>query len=132
MRGYEQNADRTLRDMTDDLVAFGNGGNGGIISTADELLTVMQAILSGRLLPKDLVTAMKTPTLGTYGLGLGTYRFTCGTFYGHEGLVNGTRSAAVVSDDGTAGAVIALNVNTPSEPQLPFVAERIVCRWPPT
>ena len=40
--------------MTDDLVAFGNGGNGGIISTPDELLTVMQAIVSADSSPRTL------------------------------------------------------------------------------
>jgi hypothetical protein len=70
---------------------------------------------------------MKTPSFGTYGLGLATYRFTCGTFYGHEGSVSGTRSVAVSRDDGQAGAVIALNANTASEPGLPTVAERMLC-----
>jgi D-alanyl-D-alanine carboxypeptidase len=127
MRGYERNPDGALRDMTDDLVAFGNGGNGGIVSTPNELLTVMQAIVSGRFLPEDLVTEMKTPTIGSYGLGLASYDFTCGKFYGHEGLVNGTRSVAVVNDDRSAGVVIALNLHTENEPGLPMVAERMIC-----
>jgi D-alanyl-D-alanine carboxypeptidase len=127
MRGYQADADGALQDVTDDLVAFGNGGNGGIKSTADELLTVMHAIVAGGLLPPDLTTQMKTPSFGTYGLGLATYRFTCGTFYGHEGSVSGTRSVAVSRDDGQAGAVIALNANTASEPGLPTVAERMLC-----
>ena len=127
MRGYQADADGALQDVTDDLVAFGNGGNGGIKSTANELLRIMHAIVAGGLLPPDLTTQMKTPSFGTYGLGLATYRFTCGTFYGHEGSVSGTRSVAVSRDDGQAGAVIALNANTASEPGLPTVAERMLC-----
>ena len=127
MRGYQADANGKRQDVTDDLVAFGNGGNGGIISTADELLSVLHAIVAGGLLPADLTTQMKMPSFGTYGLGLATYRFTCGTFYGHEGSVSGTRSVAVVRDDGQAGAVIALNANTASEPGLPTVAERMLC-----
>ena len=127
MRGYQQGDDMTLTDVTDDFLGFGNGGNGGIKSTAGEVLTVMEAIVSGRLFPAELVTQMKTSTLGSYGLGLGKYSFTCGPFYGHEGSVNGTRSVAVVSDDGSSGVVIALNANTPSEPELPLVAERMIC-----
>ena len=41
--------------MTDDLLALGNGGNGGVISNADELLTILQAILAGRFLSTAIV-----------------------------------------------------------------------------
>jgi D-alanyl-D-alanine carboxypeptidase len=127
MRGYDRSTDGALVDVTDDLVGFGNGGNGGVISTADELLRIMQSIVGGRLLPADLVTAMRTPMMNDYGLGLGTYHLTCGPFYGHEGLVNGTTSAAMVSGDGRSGAVIALNVRDQANPGLPTVIGRLVC-----
>jgi hypothetical protein len=95
--------DGPLVDTTDDLLAFGNDGNGGIISTADEVLTILQAVVSGELLEGDLVADMVAGTAqsaGRYGLGLGHYDLTCGTFYGHEGSVNCTVSIAVVSEDG--------------------------------
>ena len=127
LRGYQADAGGKLRDVTDDLIAFGNGGNGGIKSTAGELLTVMHAIVAGDFLSGDLKAEMKRSTIGTYALGIGPYPFTCGTFYGHEGSVNGTRSVAVIREDGYAGAVIALDANTASEPGLPVVAERMLC-----
>jgi D-alanyl-D-alanine carboxypeptidase len=127
MRGYQIDSDGARRDVTDDLSAFGNGGNGGVISNADELLTVMQSIVSGRLLPAQLVSAMKTPTIGTYGLGLAQYDLSCGTFYGHDGLVNGTKSVALVNDDGTAGIVIAFNLYTGTEPGLSVLADEMIC-----
>ncbi len=34
-------------DATDDLLAFGNGGSGGLITTADELLTIITSIVHG-------------------------------------------------------------------------------------
>ena len=127
-RGYGTSAtDGTLVDMTDSLVFFGNGGNGGIISTADELLTIMQAIVSGRLLPPALVADMKTPAKSDYGMGLATYHLSCGTFYGHEGGVNGTGSIAIVSSDGADGVVAALNLRSAGDPQLPALADRILC-----
>jgi D-alanyl-D-alanine carboxypeptidase len=128
-RGYGTNATNgTLVDMTDDLVFFGNGGHGGIISTANELLTIMRAIVSGRLLPAALVTDMKTPhAKDDYGLGLATYHLSCGTFYGHEGGVNGTASIAIVSSDGADGVVAALNLRSAGDPQLPALADRILC-----
>ena len=47
-------------DTTTDLLAVGNGGSGGVVSTAGELLDVMQAILSGDLLPAPLVAEMSS------------------------------------------------------------------------
>lgn len=128
LRGYGTSAaDGSLVDLTDDLVAFGNGGNGGIISTADELLTIMQAMVSGDLLPAELVEDMKTPAMQSYGLGLATYSLTCGAFFGHEGAVNGTGSIAIVSDDGARGVVIALNLRRGDDPRLPSLADNVLC-----
>jgi D-alanyl-D-alanine carboxypeptidase len=131
LRGYgTSETDSSLVDVTDDLTWFGNGGNGGIISTADELLTVLQAIVGGRLLPADLVAEMRAPTslsLGSYGLGLVTYNLSCGTFYGHEGGVNGTASIAMVSPDGADGVVIALNLRSSEDPRLPALADNLLC-----
>jgi D-alanyl-D-alanine carboxypeptidase len=131
LRGYgTSTADGSLVDVTDDLVLFGNGGNGGVISTADELLATMQAIVGGRLLPAELVAEMKSPTsmsLGTYGLGLVTYSLSCGTFYGHEGGVNGTASIAMVSPDGSDGVVVALNLRSGRDLRLPMLADLMLC-----
>ena len=131
LRGYGTSAtDSSLVDLTDDLTWFGNGGNGGIISTADELLTVMQAIVGERLLPAELLADMKSPTsmsLGSYGLGLATYKLSCGTFYGHEGGVNGTASIAIVSPDGADGVVVALNLRSGEDPGLPALADDMLC-----
>jgi D-alanyl-D-alanine carboxypeptidase len=128
LRGYgTSTTDGSLVDITDDLTFFGNGGNGGVISTADELLAIMQAIVSGRLLPAALVADMRTPARESYGLGLATYDLTCGTFYGHEGGVNGTASIALVSPDGGAGVVIALNLRSGADPRLPVLADRMLC-----
>ena len=115
---------------TDDLVWFGNGGHGGIVSTAEELLTIIQAIVAGELVGDELLADMKTPTLqsdGSYGLGLGPMDLSCGTFYGHGGAVNGTVSIALASDDGTSGAVVALNLLNDQDPRLPALADDVMC-----
>lgn len=122
--------DGSLVDVTDNLLAVGNGGGGGIISTASELLTIMQSIVSGRLLDPALVEEMKEPTTEsnlTYGLGLATYHLSCGTFYGHGGSLDGTNSIAVVAPDGSAGTVIAFNVQRESPPDLLPLAESLLC-----
>jgi D-alanyl-D-alanine carboxypeptidase len=119
-----------LVDVTDDLIAFGNGGNGGVVSTGDELLTIMQAIVTGQLLPPPLVDEMTAMTLqsdGTYGLGLMRYDLSCGTFYGHTGRVSGTVSIALADTDGSRGTVIAFNLANDTDPRLPELAGRLLC-----
>ena len=121
MHGYITNSDGTMVDMTDDFLALGNGGSGGVISTAGELLTTMQAIVSGELLAEPLVTDMRTATTQShdqYGLGLATYNLSCGTFYGHAGAVNGIHTIALVNDDGAVGVVIAFNLSSDVDPNL--------------
>jgi CubicO group peptidase (beta-lactamase class C family) len=130
-RGYGTSAeDGSLVDVTDDLLSFGNGANGGVISTADELLTTLRAIVGGRLLPEDLTAQMKEPTRESYGLGLATYYLSCGIFHGHEGGVNGTASIAMVSPDAMDGVVIALNLRGGQDPRLPELADQMLCASP--
>ena len=122
--------DGSLVDITDRLEMFGNGANGGVISTSGELATIMQAIVAGDLLEPSLRDEMRTPTElsdGTYGLGLARYGLTCGTFYGHEGGVNGTASIALVSEDGTDAVVVALNLRDGSNPNMPALADDLLC-----
>jgi D-alanyl-D-alanine carboxypeptidase len=131
MRGYRPSpTDGSLVDMTDDLVAFGNGGNGGIVSTADELAAMLDGIVSGRLIPPALVDEMRRPATasgGTYGLGLALYDLPCGTFYGHGGAVNGTGSIAMVDGTGERSVVVAMNLLTDIDAGLPDLAARLVC-----
>ena len=131
LRGYGTSAeDGSLVDVTDDLLAFGNGANGGIVSTADELLATIRAIVGGQLLPADLTEQMKQPNRESYGLGLVTYNLSCGNFLGHEGGVNGTASIAMVSPDATDGVVIALNLRSGEDPRLPALADQMLCSRP--
>jgi D-alanyl-D-alanine carboxypeptidase len=130
-RGYGTDVDDgSMVDVTDDLSLFGNGASGGVVSTAAELATMMQAIVGGDLLSPQLRAEMRRPTdlsLGTYGLGLGTYRLTCGTFYGHEGGVNGTASIALSSEDGTDAVVVSLNLRDDTDPGMPALADDLLC-----
>ncbi len=130
-RGYGiDRDDGSMVDITDDLSLFGNGGSGGVISTADELLVMMQAIVGGELFGDQLLAEMRTPSElsdGTYGLGLAPYHLTCGTFYGHEGGVNGTASIALVSEDGAGGVVAATNLRDGTDARMPALADDLVC-----
>ena len=132
LRGYVPGRREGMYDdVTDDLIGFGNGGNGGVISTGEELLTIMQAIVSGRLLPQHLVHEMTTMTPqsnSTYGLGLARYDLSCGTFFGHGGSVNGTVSLALADLGGSGGVVIAFNLVSPADPGLPALADDLLCK----
>lgn len=127
MHGYQAGSNNMLIDTSDDLSWFGNGGNGGVISTAAELLTIMDAIVSGRLLGPELTAEMLDINLAQYGLGIGEYPLTCGRFYGHQGNVAGTRSIAMVSAETGDGLVVAVNLNSSVDPQLGALANTLVC-----
>ena len=130
-RGYHV-GDDGLRDVTDDLLAFGNGGNGGVISTAPDLVVLLRHIIGGDALDPELVRLLTTPTAesgGTYGLGIATYHLTCGTFFGHAGSVNGTQSIALVSPDATTAVVVAINGRRNEDPGLAAVADDLVCAF---
>ena len=117
------------------LLLLGNGGSGGIISTAEELLKIMHTIVTGSLLPPPLVDDMlrATPQSGAaaYGLGVSTYFLSCGIFYGHEGGIDGTSAIAIVSRSGHDGVVVALNARRPTDPRLAVLADSLVCDGAP-
>ncbi len=131
MRGYRVDAGESeLTDVTDDFLAIGNGASGGVISSAEEVLTMMQAIVSGRLVDPLLLRDMKDATVqsdGSYGLGLATYYLSCGRFYGHGGSIDGTQSIAIVNDDGTSGVVLAINLRKATDPNLLGLADKLLC-----
>ena len=67
-RGYlRRSTDGSVIDVTDDLLIFGNGGPGGIITTPEELLTVLQAIVSGQLLPDRQKARVPLPRCAAAG-----------------------------------------------------------------
>jgi D-alanyl-D-alanine carboxypeptidase len=127
LRGYEVRDDGTLSDTTDDLSWFGNGGNGGILTTPVELTRMLRAIVTAELFTPELVTAMETPPIGSYGLGLARYATACGPFLGHGGSVTGTQSIALMSADGTRSLVLAVNARSGTDPLLATLAEGVLC-----
>lgn len=117
-------------DTTTDLLAVGNGGSGGVVSTAGDLLDLLQAIVAGDLLSAPLVAEMTRPTEqsnGTYGLGVVTFALTCGDYLGHAGAIAGMHTLAVVSPDRGEGLVLAVNARGSPEPDLLPTAEELIC-----
>lgn len=124
--------DGELFDFTDDLSLFGNGGNGGLLTTAEDLARFFRELLAGRVLAPGLLEEMREASaparsLGIdYGLGLFAIDLTCGRFYGHDGSVNGTASIALADEDGGRVVVVVMNATTAIFP-LAGLADQLVC-----
>ncbi|WP_405662739.1 serine hydrolase domain-containing protein [Streptomyces sp. RK9] len=93
------------------------GAAGEMISNGKDLNRFYTALLTGKLLPKRQLDAMRTtvqvhpdvPHI-RFGLGIGSYRLSCGiTVWGHTGSALGSSSVAVTSADGRH--TLAANAN---------------------
>ena len=103
-------------------------GDGGIISTVEDVATFFRALLGGKLLaPRQL--AEMTRTIATdrpdlrYGLGIWRYRVPCGFAWGHGGLFSYAVDVEVARD-GSKAVVWALN--KPAAADWSF-ADRLYC-----
>jgi D-alanyl-D-alanine carboxypeptidase len=103
-------------------------GDGGIISTVNDLATFFRALLGGKLLPhKQLAEMTRTipssdPEL-RFGLGILRYRQPCGFAWGHGGIA-GYQVDVHVARDGTKAVVWARNNPAPSDWSL---GDRLFC-----
>jgi D-alanyl-D-alanine carboxypeptidase len=94
-------------------------GDGGIISTVEDVATFFRALLGGRLLPPKQLAEM-TRTIATdrsdlrYGLGIFRYRLPCGFAWGHGGLAS-YQVDVEVARDGSKAVVWAVNNPAPSD-----------------
>jgi D-alanyl-D-alanine carboxypeptidase len=103
---------------------------GAIVSTGDDVTSFYAALLGGRLLPPELLDAMKTPAPGVhYGLGLLETDTPCGQAYGHEGDLLGHRSFVYARPDGTRVALVMVNIDNTylSRSELETAAETALC-----
>lgn len=90
---------------------------GGLVSTATDVSRFYRALLTGRLLPAQLLDEMTSvrPVAGreAYGLGLLRMNTSCGPAYGHDGEIFGYTTLALASRDARRSAVVLANVSTP-------------------
>jgi D-alanyl-D-alanine carboxypeptidase len=123
LRGTSYGTERAQR-MTPwlgQVESFGRpvSGDGGIISTVEDVATFFRALLGGKLLaPKQL--AEMTRTIATdrsdlrFGLGIWRYRLPCGFAWGHGGLAS-YQVDVEVARDGSKAVVWAVNNPAPSD-----------------
>jgi D-alanyl-D-alanine carboxypeptidase len=107
-----------LIDITDLLSPSHLGAAGALVSNGDDVTRFFSALLSGRLLPRNLLGAMKTRvrpggSLYPYGLGLWIERSACGLAFGHVGDFSGGYRTIVWSNaTGKRVAVVMVNIDT--------------------
>lgn len=82
----------------------------GAISTVEEVNTFYAALLRGRLLPPDSVTAMKGGYSQYYGFALRRWNNTCNNrfYYGLPGDTDGYGMVAMTSEDGRSQLAMSL------------------------
>ena len=88
----------------------------GAVSTVEEVNTFYAALLRGRLLPPDSVTAMKGGYSQYYGFALRRWNNTCNNrfYYGLPGDTDGYGTVAMTSEDGRSQ--LAMSVAYPPAP----------------
>jgi D-alanyl-D-alanine carboxypeptidase len=94
-------------------------GSGGIISTTRDTADFYRALLTGRLLQRDMLKAMKTMVpagvrnagASGYGLALMEWRTACGPAWGHDGGLPGYWTRSYSSENGRRQAVLMTNQN---------------------
>jgi D-alanyl-D-alanine carboxypeptidase len=129
--GYELDG-RQLVDVSVLSPSFGWAA-GAIVSTADDVARFYGALLSGRLLPPELLRAMETTVkareLGPrtrYGLGIARAALPCGPAWGHQGGTAGYAAWAWNSEDGRRRIVVLANRDTSSSTKAGQALERVL------
>ena len=115
LNGYYISFGVFYKDFTvSNVQAFGAAG--AIVSTEDDVATFERALLSGKLLPPQQQTELKTTVPiddagNRYGLGIGLSPTSCGMAWNHSGGVLGYFNVWMTSDDGSKQVLVAANEN---------------------
>ncbi|MDQ0867997.1 D-alanyl-D-alanine carboxypeptidase [Arthrobacter sp. V1I9] len=101
--------------------------SGGVLSTVEEVNRFYAALLQGRLLSPDTVTAMKGGYSQYYGFALRRWNNTCNNrfYYGLPGDIDGYGMISVTSEDGSKQLALAV-AYPPAPPTLelnPLISE---------
>jgi CubicO group peptidase (beta-lactamase class C family) len=104
-------------------------GDIGVVSTAADVAAFFRALMSGKVVGKELLSQMtRTVAQGDgeprVGLGIYRYRLSCGEAWGHDGDL-GYSVDVRVARDGSKAVVVARN--NPSLGDGDKVAEKLYC-----
>jgi len=115
-----------------EVIAPPVSGDGGIISSAGDVATFFRALMSGKVVRKDILAEM-TDAVPTddpdlhIGLGIFRKRFSCGATWGHGGELGYSVDVAVARD-GSKAVVVARN--NPQFGDSEKVKEDLYCSTP--
>lgn len=87
-------------------------GEGGLVATALDYVTFMEALATGKVISPATFTLMKTPVLNDYGLGLGHYEYQGKHQVGHSGALIGVSSFMLYLEEQETAVFISTNMNT--------------------
>lgn len=106
---------------------------GALISSGSDMTVFEDALVSGKLVGKAMLAEMQK-TVGDHPYGLGLYKLdvSCGTVWGHDGLLPGYRSMSFADGKGKAvfTAFNATNVDKPLtdiDPEALRIVESAIC-----
>ncbi len=125
--GYSRTAAGRWEDVTAVVHPSIAGAAGEMVSTARDVDRFYRALLTGRLLPRDLLAQMRTmrPIGSGFGYGLGLLSTTppdCGTTgYGHTGGIPGFLSQSSQAADGRSGFTGLINTDSIPEAAIPHL-----------
>ncbi|WP_093865269.1 serine hydrolase domain-containing protein [Streptomyces sp. TLI_053] len=135
-KGYQRNADGTLRDYTELDPSWGWAA-GAAVSTNTDVTRFYGALLGGRLLPAAQLAQMRTTVpaeaIGTgvrYGLGLVSRPLSCGgVAWGHGGTIPGYESAGGTTEDGRAVNLTVTTIpDADTTKRVDQVVDELLCR----
>lgn len=92
---------------------------GGLYSTVEDLLKWNIALYSGKLIPKQILDVMLSPSIANYGYGVKRYRVnlndgTSQVFYGHGGSLIGFNNFLAYLPESEYSVVVLSNTDTSS------------------
>ncbi|MBO1417451.1 beta-lactamase family protein [Streptomyces sp. FH025] len=135
-KGYDRDADGSLRDYTELDPSWGWAA-GAAVSTNSDINRFYTALLDGRLLPAAQLAQMRTTVPADevapgvrYGLGLVGRPLSCGGLYwGHGGTIPGYYTAGGATDDGRATSIaVTMIPNDAVEQHVAAAVDSALCR----
>ena len=101
----------------------------GVVASASDVATFLEALTAGALVPADLVAEMEaehsTVDFGSYGLGITREATPCGEAYGHVGNNDGFESAAWTVPE--LGRTVVVLVNAANVEAAQSLAAHALC-----
>ncbi|MFE4972107.1 serine hydrolase domain-containing protein [Kitasatospora sp. NPDC056651] len=135
-KGYNRDADGSLRDYTELDPSWGWAA-GAAVSTTSDINRFYAALLGGRLLPAAQLAEMRTTVPADevtpgfrYGLGLASRPLSCGgVYWGHGGTIPGYYTAGGATDDGRATSIaVTMIPGDAAEKHVAAAVDSALCR----